>query len=471
MDLRFDGASLKRFQVTRRANALADVASIVVSGPYNATGKGNPPSRTAIFLCPTQDDACATRILTHLSRRAFRRPVTDADVRPLLAFYKNAGTKDFDLAIGNAIRALLVSPDFLFRIERDPKGAPRGSAQPLSDHELASRLSFFLWSSIPDEELSRLADEGKLKDPAVRRAQVARMLDDPKADALPANFGGQWLFLRTLANARPDADLFPSFDDALRRAFQRETELTLTSLFRSDQSVLKLLDAEYSFLNQRLAEHYKIPNVYGSHFRRVVLPPDSPRGGLLGQGSILTVTSYPNRTSVVQRGKWILENLLSTPPPPAPANVPELEAKAKDGRTLSLREAMDIHRANAICKGCHARMDPIGFALENFDGIGAWRNDDSGLPIDAKGTLPNGNSFDGPGGLKKLLLEKHREEFVETIAEKMLIYALGRGLEPQDRPVVRAISRRAATENYRLRAFVTAIVESVPFLMRRTSDQ
>jgi hypothetical protein len=285
------------------------------------------------------------------------------------------------------------------------------------------------------------------------------------------NFGGQWLFLRTLANVRPDTDIFAGFDDALRRGFQRETELTLASLFRGNGSALELLDAKYTFLNQRVAEHYGIPRVYGAHFRRVPLDEESPRGGLLGQGSILTVTSYPNRTSVVQRGKWILENLLSTPPPPPPANVPELEAKAKDGRKLSLREAMDIHRASAICKGCHARMDPIGFALENFDGVGAWRDRDNGLPIDAKGVLPNGSVFDGPGGLKKLLLERHKEEFVETIAEKMLIYALGRGLEPQDRPVVRTIARKAAADSYRMRAFVTGIVESVPFQMRRTSDK
>jgi hypothetical protein len=296
------------------------------------------------------------------------------------------------------------------------------------------------------------------------------MLDDPRSDALIANFGGQWLYLRTLENSKPDPEIFSGFDDNLRQAFRQETELFLTSIFREDRSVLDLLDANYTFLNERLAEHYKIPNVYGPHFRKVLIL-DPNRGGLLGQGSVLTVTSYPNRTSVVQRGKWILENLLGTPPPPPPPDVPELKPKAGDGRQLTLRQAMEQHRANAICASCHGRMDPIGFALENFDGVGAWRTEDSGGPIDATGKLPDGTEFHGPAGLKKLLLTGRRDEFVETVAEKLLTYALGRGLEPYDQPAVRAIVRKAARDDYRISALVTAVVESTPFQMRRASDK
>lgn len=475
LDLRLDGVSIKRFQPPQRAGA-PEVGQVIVAGPYKATGRGETPSRARIFVCrpasAAEEAACAKKILAGLTRRAFRRPVTDADVNPLLNLYRQARTDgaDFDEGIGTALQAMLVSPDFLFRVERDRKGATPGSSQRLDDYELASRLSFFLWSSVPDDELLKLAGEGKLKDPAVRAAQLARMLEDPKSEAFIQNFGGQWLYLRTLSQAKPDADIFASFDEDLRFAFRRETELFLASILRNHDSVLDMLAANYTFLNQRLAEHYKIPGVYGAHFRRVELH-DSPRGGLLGQGSILTVTSYPNRTSVVQRGKWILENLLGTPPPPPPADVPELQAKAKDGRKLGLREAMELHRGNGICASCHGRMDPIGFALENFNAVGEWRDEDAGNRIDAKGKLPNGAEFDGPAGLKKLLLDQHRDEFVQTVAEKLLIYALGRGLEPCDRPTVRAITARAARENYRLTAFVSAIVESTPFQLRRTSEK
>ena len=475
LDLRLEGASIKRFQPPQRAGA-PEMGSVTIAGPYQPTGRGDTPSRTRIFVCrpasATDEEPCARKILAGLSHRAFRRPVSETDVKPLVAFYRQARAEgaDFDGGIGNALQAMLVSPDFLFRFERDRKGVAPGSPQRLSDHEMASRLSFFLWSSIPDDELLAAADQGRLKDPAVLRAQLRRLMEDPRSDAFIKNFGGQWLYLRTLAGAKPDSDIFATFDDDLRFAFRRETELLLTSIFRSGDSAMDLLTANYTFLNQRLAEHYKIPNVYGSHFRRVELH-DSPRGGLLGQGSILTVTSYPNRTSVVQRGKWILENLLGTPPPPPPADVPELQAKAKDGRKLSLREAMQEHRGNGICNSCHGRMDPIGFALENFNGVGEWRADDGGAPIDAKGKLPNGAEFDGPAGLKKLLVEQHRDEFVQTVTEKLLTYALGRGLEPFDRPTVRAISAKAARDNYRLPAFIAAIVESTPFQMRRTSEK
>jgi hypothetical protein len=297
------------------------------------------------------------------------------------------------------------------------------------------------------------------------------MMADPKSDALIYNFGGQWLYLRTLANVKPDPEIFDSFDNDLRQAFQRETELFLTSIFREDRNVLEMLDADYTYLNERLADHYGIANVYGPQFRRVALPAGSPRGGLLGQGSVLTVTSYPNRTSVVQRGKWILENLLGTPPPPPPPDVPELKPVGADGRKLSMREQLELHRANPICASCHGRMDPIGFALENFDGVGKWRDEDSGVKIDAAGRLPNGQEFDGPAGLRKLLVDRHGDEFVETVTEKLMIYALGRGLAPYDKPTVRAIARQAGQQDYRMSAFIQAVVESVPFQMRRAREQ
>ena len=474
MDLRLDGAKLKRFEVPQRGGA-PDANTLSIAGPFNVTGRGDTPSREKIFVCrpssAKDEEPCARAILSNLTRNAFRRPVTDADLRPLLAFYVDGREgADFDSGIQNALEAMLMSPDFLFRVERDPRGSAPGSVYWISDHELASRLSFFLWSSVPDGELLKLADQGKLKDPAVVKAQLARMMDDPKSDALIKNFGGQWLFLRTLQNSKPDPDIFSGFDENLRQAFREETELFLTSIFREDRSVLDLLEANYTFLNQRLAEHYGIPGVYGPHFRKVVLT-DANRGGLLGQGSILTVTSYPNRTSVVQRGKWILENLLGTPPPPPPADVPELQPKAKDGRQLTLRQAMEQHRANAICASCHGRMDPIGFALENFDGVGSWRTEDAGGTIDATGKLPDGTQFSGPAGLRKLLLTGHRDEFVQTATEKLLTYALGRGLEPYDQPTVRSIMRKAARDNYRISALVTAVVESAPFQMRRASDR
>jgi hypothetical protein len=467
MDLRIDGVSVKRWQAPQRGVA-PDVALTKIDGPFNATGPGSTPSRAKIFICTTHDDACATSILTNLAGRAFRRPVTAADIRPLFNFYKTG--PNFEAGIANALHAILVSPDFLFRIERDPKGVAPSANYKLSDYELASRLSFFVWSSIPDDELLSLAAQGRLRDNAVLKAQLHRLIDDPKSDALIQNFGGQWLFLRTLANAKPDSDIFSTFDENLRAGFQRETELFLTNIFRNRRSVLELLDANYTYLNQQLAEHYGVRGVYGPHFRRVELP-DRNRGGLLGQGSILTVTSYPNRTSVVQRGKWILENLLGTPPPPPPADVPELQAKNKEGRKLSLREAMELHRTNAVCASCHGRMDPIGFALENFDGVGAWRDEDSGVPVDANGKLPNGARFQGPGGLKSLLLEKHRDEFIHTVVEKLMTYALGRGLEARDKPTVRMIARKAAADEYRMSAFLDAIVESPQFQMRRSSGK
>ncbi len=472
LDLRLDGARIKRFEVPDTTW----IEVVLVSGPLNVKGRGETPSRAKIFVCrPSQENeeaACARQILAGLARRAFRRSVTEADLNPLLAFYERARRGgDFDYGIQNAIEAMLVSPDFLFRVERDPIRAAGGAAVPgrvyrLNDFELASRLSFFLWSSIPDEQLLDLAEQGRLKHPLVLQQQVRRMLDDPRSQAFVSNFGGQWLHLRNLETIKPDPDVFPGFDESLRQAFRRETELFFESILRENRSVFDLLDADYTFLNQRLAEHYGIRGIYGSQLRRVTLT-DQNRSGLLGQGSILTVTSYPNRTSVVQRGKWILENLLGAPPPPPPPDVPDLKPHGKDGRLLSMREQMDVHRANPICASCHARMDPIGFALENYDAIGRWRTKDAGAVIDASGKLPDGTKFNGPAELKKILLAGHRDEFVTTVTEKLLTYALGRGLEAYDAPAVRAIMREAAPDNYRLPALINAIIKSRPFQMRK----
>ncbi|HEU0178314.1 MAG TPA: DUF1592 domain-containing protein [Blastocatellia bacterium] len=471
LDLWLDGARIKRFEISDNT----PIEVVTVSGPFNATGRGETPSRAKIFVChpgqgPTRENeeaACAKRILATLTRRAFRRPVTETDLNPLLAFYERGRReRDFDYGIQSAIEAMLVSPDFLFRVERDPKTAGSGEVYRLNDFELATRLSFFLWSSIPDDELLNLAERGKLKNPLVLQQQTRRMLDDPRSQAFVSNFGGQWLQLRNLETIKPDPDLFPGFDEGLRQSFRRETELFFESVLRENRSVFDLLDANYTFLNQRLAEHYGIRGVYGSQFRRVALN-DPNRSGLLGQGSILTVTSYPNRTSVVQRGKWVLENLLGAPPPPPPANVPDLKPHGKDGRLLSMREQMVAHRANPICASCHARMDPIGFALENYDAIGRWRTKDAGAVIDASGKLPDGTKFNGPAELKKILLTGHRDEFVTTVTEKLLTYALGRGLEAYDAPAVRAIMREAARDDYRLPALINAIINSKPFQMRK----
>ncbi len=475
-DVRLDGVRIKRFQVQPPPGSLVpNLEKVVIAGPYNPTGRGESASRQRIFTChpesAAQEEPCARTILTALARHAFRRPVTDADVRPLLAFY-DSGRKegDFDRGIEKALGAMLVSPNFLFRVEHDPPHAAPGTIYRISGLELASRLSFFLWSSIPDDQLVSLGAQGKLSDPSVLEAQVRRMLADPRSDALVENFAGQWLSLRNLAVVTPDPELFPEFDDGLRQSFREETELFFAHVLREDHSILELLDANYSFLNQRLAQHYRVPNVYGSQFREVAFT-DPNRGGLLGQGSVLTVTSYPNRTSVVQRGKWILETLLGTPPPPPPPNIPELKPEGKDGRPLTAREQMEQHRTNPVCASCHARMDPLGFALENFDGVGRWRAKDAGSVIDASGRLPDGTTFTGPAELKKMLAGPHRDEFIDTAVEKLLTYALGRGLEYYDKPAVRNITREAARDDYRMSALVTAIVKSTPFQMRRTPDQ
>lgn len=449
------------------------IANVTISGPYNVTGPGDTPSRRRIFVCRPATSAdempCAKKILSKLERRAYRRPITDSDLQDLLAFYTAARAKgNFDRGIQEALERLLVSPQFLFRIERDPAQVAPGTPYHISDLELASRLSFFLWSSIPDDQLLNVAAAGKLRDPAVLRQQVLRMLADPRSESLVTNFAEQWLFVRDIEAKQPDELLFPDFDETLRQAFRKETDLFLDSVLRSNRSVLELLTANYTFLNERLARHYGIPNVEGSYFRKVTLPPGSPRGGLLGQGSILTLTSYSTRTSPVLRGKWVLENILSSPPPPPPPNVPALNTANKDtGKQLTMREAMSLHRAHEPCAGCHARMDPIGFAMDNFDAIGKWRTSDAGEPIDASGILPDGTKFKGIAELKQALVRRP-DEFVSTIAERLLMYAIGRNVQYYDQPAVRAIVREAAKNNYTFSSLVMGVVKSVPFQMRES---
>jgi hypothetical protein len=410
--------------------------------------------------------ACAEDILSTLARRAYRRPVSDADVALLLGFYREGREAGgFEVGIEMALRRLLVSPEFLFRVERDPEGGS-GSPYDISDLELASRLSFFLWASIPDDELIDVAANGTLRDPAVLESQVRRMLADPRAETLVTNFAAQWLYLRNLPAVSPNFIAFPDFDDTLRRAMRQETELFFGSIIHEDRSALDLLTADYTFVNERLAKHYDIPNVYGSHFRRVTLPSESPRGGLLGQASILAVTAYATRTSPVVRGKWILENLLGTPPPPPPANVPPLSEDKSDA-VLSMRERMVEHRRNPVCASCHAIMDPVGLSLENFDAVGRWRTLTDGFaPIDASGSFPDGTTFDGVAGLKQAILGRS-DQFVRTLTGKLLTYALGRAMEYYDAPAIRTIERTAARDDYRFSSLILGIVQSTPFQMRR----
>ena len=454
-------------------NGLPLIEHVQIAGPFNAQGAGDTPSRRKIFSCkPTSardESACAKKILTTLARRAYRRPA-DTDIDTLLGFY-DAGRKrgTFDAGIENAIRFILTSPHFLFREEPDPATVSAGAIYPVSDLELASRLSFFLWSSVPDDQLLTLATQGKLKDPAVLDRQVRRMLADPKSKALVDNFAAQWLFVRNLQSFLPDTATYPNFDDNLRQAFRRETEMFVDSIIREDRNVVDMLTADYTFVNERLARHYGIPNVYGSRFRRVMLP-DENRRGLLGQGTVLAVTSYPNRTSPVLRGKWILENILGTPPPPPPPDVPTLPETGEGGKVTSVRERLEIHRKTASCATCHRVMDPLGFSLDNFDATGMYRTKEAvGIPVDAKGQLADGTPVDGPVALRKALL-KHPEQFVRTMTEKLLTYALGRGLEYYDMPVVRAIEKDAAKQNYRFSSLVTGIVKSVPFRMKKAQE-
>ena len=455
------------------------IGRVELRGPYNVTGRGDTPSRRAIFTCRPPVDAvaagpdeaaCAREILGRLGRRAFRRPATEADLEMLLGFFEmGRADGDFDAGIEMALRRMLVSPDFLFRRERDPEGAAADAVYTISDLELASRLSFFLWSSLPDDALLGLAERGELRRPGALEAQVGRMLADPRAGALVDNFGGQWLYLRNMALVSPDPYAFADFDANLREAMAREMELFLDRQIREDHSVLELLTSDQTFVNQRLAEHYDIPNIYGNHFRRIRLDGAlDPRRGLLGKASLLTVTSYAHRTSPVVRGKWLLENVLGTPPPPPPPDVPALSENDDSGEPpRSMRERMEAHRVNPVCASCHRMMDPLGFALENFDGIGRWRTtSEAGTPIDAAGELADGTPVDGPASLRTALL-KRPESFVTTVTEKLLTYGLGRGVEYYDAPAVRRIVREAADDDYRWSALIAGIVRSVPFQMRR----
>ena len=474
------------------------VGSVAIDGPYGASGPGETASRARIFVCrpgdagpetdprgpsPSQtevsrpgvdgldEEACARMILARLARRAYRRPVADDDLAPLVAFYRTGrAAGGFEAGIRMAIERLLIDPEFLFRIERDPDGLAPGAPYRLADLELASRLSFFLWSSIPDDELLAVAAEGRLSDPAELERQVRRMLADPRAAALVENFAGQWLALRSVDGLAPDPNLFPEFDENLREALRRETDLFLQSQLREDRSVVDLLRADYTFLNERLARHYGVPGVAGNHFRRVTLP-DGRRAGLLGHGSVLAVTSYGNRTSPVLRAKWLLENVLGTPPSPPPPDIPPLpESGAEAGEPRTVRERLARHRRNAACAICHAPMDPLGFALENFDALGGWRTMDAGVPIDASAVLADGTTrFEGPAGLRDVLLDRSAQ-FVETVTEKLLTYALGRGIEHYDRPVIRAIARGAAADDYRWSSLILGIARSTPFRMRRTES-
>ena len=453
------------------------IANVEVSGPYETTGRGDTPPRRRIFSCrpdPGMDEiGCASQIVSQLSRLAFRRPVTGHDMAMLLDFHRQGRAQgDFEAGIEMALRRILVSPDFLFRRESDQEGVAPGAAYPITDIELASRLSFFLWSSIPDDELLSAAERGELRDPDVLGAQVRRMLADPRARALVDNFGGQWLYLRNIRLVTPDPQAFPDFDANLREAMEREMTLFLDSQIRDDHSVLDLLTADYTFVNERLARHYGMPGIYGNHFRQVELDGrQDARRGLLGKGSLLTVTSYAHRTSPVLRGKWLLENVLGTPPPPPPPDIPALEENDEPGvAPRSVRERLEAHRANPACASCHRIMDPLGFALENFDGIGRWRDaGDGGDPIDASGTLTDGAAVDGPATLRQAFVDRG-ENFVTTVAEKLLTYAVGRGVESFDGPAVRGIVDAAAEEEYRWSALIAGIVQSTPFQMRRSAE-
>lgn len=454
-------------------DGLPAVDKVLIGGPYNVKGSGDTPSRRRIFTCrpanAADEAACARQILSALSRRAYRRPVTDQEVQTLLSFY-NTGRNEgggFDAGIQFGIERILADPNFVLRIERDPPNLTPGAVYHLSDFELASRLSFFLWSSIPDDELLDLASRGKLKDPATLEREVHRMFADPRSRALVINFANEWLDLPKVLSATPDPNLYPDFDENLRSAFIKETELFIQDQMRSDRPIGDLLTANYTFVNERLAKHYGIPNIYGSHFRRVTFT-NQPRGGLLGQGSVLLATSYPNRTSPVLRGKWLLDNVLGMPPPPPPPDVPALKESAADHAT-SVRERLEEHRKNPACAGCHVRMDPLGFSLENFDPIGRWRTTSDGVAVDASAAFPDGTKFSGIDGLQKLLRD-HRAQFVDTFTEKLLTYALGRETEYYDGPAIRKISQDSAATDYRWSSMILAVVKSVPFQMSIVKD-
>jgi hypothetical protein len=459
------------FNMHRHPRLSPAIYQVSINGPYNAKGPGDTASRRRIFGANTvtgsEEDTSAERIISNLARRAYRRPVTKEDLQQPLQFYRETRATDgFEAGIEAALSSILVSPQFLFHVEQDPSGLAPKTPYKISDVQLASRLSFFIWSSIPDDELLETAIRGELSKPKVLNKQVRRMLADPRAHSMASNFADQWLYLRNLDSLTPDSRLFVDFDDNLRQAFRRETELFFESVLREDRSVLELLKTDYTFLNERLAKHYGIPGIQGSHFRKVALKPEWQRGGLLRHGSVLSVTSYATRTSPVIRGNWILGNLLGSPPPPPPPNLPPLKEKTIS-KTLSFRERLAEHRSNATCASCHDIMDPVGFALENFDAVGRWREYEDGRPVDAAGGFPDGSKFDGIDGLEQALL-KRPELFVGTMTEKLLTFALGRGIEPYDAPAVRKILREAQADDFRFSSVIIAVVNSVPFTMRNS---
>jgi mono/diheme cytochrome c family protein len=444
------------------------VEFVYIGGPYGAATPGDSPNRRRIFVCAPKDAAaeepCARKILSTLATRAYRRPVTEDDMQTLLGFYREGRMdRTFDAGIQAGLERILAAPGFLFRVERVPANLPPGSLYRLSDLDLASRLSFFLWSSIPDDELLNAAARGRLKDPKILEQQVRRMLRDPRSRALVDEFASRWLELGKLTGLVRDTDVYREFDENLRDAMAQETQLFVASQLQEDRGVTELLTANYTFVNERLAKHYGIPNIYGDRFRKVNFT-DGVRGGLLGQASVLAVTSYPNRTSVTVRGKWLLANLLGSPPPPPPPDVPALKEAGSDGQPRALRERMELHRKNAVCASCHQRMDPLGFALENFDALGRWRTESDGAPIDASASLPDGMAFAGVGGLRTLLAS-HQEDFARTLTGKLLAYAVGRGMESADMPTIRKIARDAAQNEYRWSSIILGIVNSPPFSM------
>ena len=467
---------LTRYDYTQYKGGEPGVRSVAIGGPFEAQGMGDTASRERIFICrpasKNDDQACAERILTNLARLAYRRSPEKQEIDELLEFYQQGNRNGgFESGIGMAIERMLAGPEFLFVLEEVPEKRKAGEIYPLSDRELATRLSLFLWSSIPDEELLSIAENGRLGEPQILEDQVKRMLADPRSQALIDNFASQWLNLGKLNIAVPDSELFPYFDENLRQAFETETKLFFEYIFRNELPLMELLSAEYTFLNERLAKHYGIQNVYGSHFRKVSLE-GQPRGGLLAQGSILTVTSYANRTAPTIRGKWILENILSAPPPAPPANVPGLRNTNDEGKVLNMRGRMEQHRANPVCASCHKVMDPLGFALENYDAIGTWRtlDVDSNTSIDASGSMPDGTKFDGLAGLQEVLHQNLQRDFVLTVIEKLLTYALSREIRHTDAPAMRAIMRASAPDQYNISSLILSIIKSRPFLMREVPD-
>ena len=482
LDFVVDGARVASTQVPSyymseryaQHNFLRDVVQIDVDGPYDISGLSSTPSREKIFSCqpnwlPFSEKRCAKRIISELAEQAYRRPLKGADLEPLLALYEDvADEADFEQGIAIAVQAILVSPSFLFLYEQDPIDSAPGDIHPINDFEFAARLALFLWSSLPDKALYEAAAHGSLRESEVLHTQIERMLADERADALIENFAGQWLYLRNLDYHRADVYLFPEFDAPLREAMRRESELFFSSILRDNSSVLRFLKSDYTFLNERLAEHYGIAGVSGPMFRRVSIPEGSSRGGLLGQASVLTVTSYANHTSVVRRGKWILDNLLAAPPPPPPPDVPALTMK-KAGKVLNAREQLALHSEDPACSSCHVKMDPLGLALENFDAIGNFRLLEAAGPIDASAQMPDGTQFEGLPGLQDVLLER-AEQFTSAFTQRLMTYALGRGLEAFDQPKVRKIVRTAKADDYSIRSIILGIVTSEPFNMRRTPD-